>query len=62
MYFTLLLAVTLSGHVGSPDVFFQGKAGPYPLLVAIRPPNVIPGVARIEVRALSNDVREIHCG
>jgi hypothetical protein len=59
MYFTLLLAVTLWGHVGSPDVFFQGKAGPYPLLVAIRPPNVIPGVARIEVRALSNDVREI---
>ena len=49
----------LSAHVGSPDVFFQGKAGPYPLLVAIRPPDVIPGIARIEVRALSPDVREI---
>jgi hypothetical protein len=59
MYFTLLLAVTLSAHVGSPDVFFQGKAGPYPLLVAIRPPDAIPGIARIEVRALSPDVREI---
>jgi hypothetical protein len=45
--------------VGSPDVFFQGKAGPYPLLVAIRPPDVIPGIARIEVRALSTDVLEI---
>jgi hypothetical protein len=46
-------------HVGSPDVFFQGKAGPYPILVAIRPPEVIPGIARIEVRTLSPDVREI---
>src|SRR5580692_7421997 len=58
----LLAAVfvsTLSAHVGSPDVFFQGKAGPYPLVVAIRPPDVIPGIARIEVRALSPDVREI---
>jgi hypothetical protein len=52
-------AASLFGHVGSPDVFFQGKAGPYPLLVAIRPPDVIPGVARIEVRALSPNVREI---
>ncbi len=40
-------------------MFFQGKAGPYQLLVAIRPPDVIPGIARIEVRALSADVREI---
>jgi len=54
-----VFAVSLSAHVGSPDVFFQGKAGPYPLLVAIRPPDVIPGIARIEVRALSPDVREI---
>lgn len=60
---SLLLAAAfasaLNAHVGSPDVFFQGKAGPYSLLVAIRPPDVIPGVARIEVRALSPDVYEI---
>jgi hypothetical protein len=59
----LLLAAVFSGalsaHIGSPDVFFQGKAGPYPLQVAIRPPDAIPGIARIEVRALSPDVREI---
>ena len=59
----LLLAAVFCGvaaaHVGSPDVFFQGKAGPYPLLVAIRPPDVIPGVARIEVRVLSPDVQEV---
>lgn len=38
-------------HVGSPDVYAEGNAGPYKLFVTIRPPLVIPGVAEIEVRA-----------
>ena len=46
-------------HVGSPDVFYEGNAGPYHLLVAIRPPVVIPGVAEVEVRSTSDDVREV---
>ena len=46
-------------HVGSPDVFYDGKAGPYRLLVAVRPPAVIPGVAEVEVRSMSPDVREV---
>ena len=54
-----VFAAAASAHIGSPDVFFQGKAGPYPLLIAIRPPDVIPGVARIEVRTLAGDIREI---
>jgi hypothetical protein len=33
------------GARGSPDVFFEGQAGPYKLLVTIRPPQVVPGVA-----------------
>jgi hypothetical protein len=37
--------------VGSPDIYAEGNAGPYKLLVTIRPPLVIPGVAEIEVRA-----------
>ncbi len=53
------IALSAQAHVGSPDVFFQGSAGPYPLLVAIRPPDVIPGIARIEVRVLSGDVTRI---
>ena len=47
----LVLAVLLSAHVGSPNVFFAGKAGPYDLRVVIRPPEVVPGVARVTVRA-----------
>jgi len=37
-------------HVGSKDVFEQISAGPYQLFVTIRPPNVIPGIATVEVR------------
>ena len=57
--FAAVLATTLAAHVGSPDVFFQGKAGPYPVLVAIRPPDVIPGVARIGVRVDSQGVNQV---
>jgi hypothetical protein len=55
----LNLAVPGSAHVGSPDVFFQGDAGPYRLFVTVRVPLVIPGIAEIEIRSESNDVREI---
>jgi hypothetical protein len=58
---TLLLvaALPLSAHVGSPDVFYEGNAGPYPLFVTIRVPPVIPGVAEIEIRSESKNVRAI---
>ena len=45
------LILGLSGHVGSPDVFFQGRAGPYDVRVIVRPPEVVPGIARVTVRA-----------
>src|SRR5580693_3598576 len=44
-------AAPASAHVGSPDVYVEGNAGPYKLSVVVRPPLVIPGVAEIEVRA-----------
>jgi hypothetical protein len=50
----LLLLVLAAGparaHVGSPNVFFDGNAGPYPLRVIVRPPAVIPGLAEVTVR------------
>ncbi|MGH9672794.1 MAG: hypothetical protein ACRD44_06390 [Bryobacteraceae bacterium] len=55
----LLAACAASAHVGSPDVFFEGQAGAYPLFVTIRPPAVIPGVADIEIRTSAADVREV---
>jgi len=56
---TMLLAVRVSAHVGSPDVFFEGHAGPYRLLVAISAPAVVPGVAQIDVRVLEGTPREV---
>ncbi len=55
----LLCCVPLLAHVGSPDVFYEGEAGPYHLLVTIRPPEVIPGVAQIEIRSASPEVSQI---
>lgn len=46
----------VSAHVGSPNIFFDGSAGPYPVRVVIRPPGVIPGEAEITVRALAAGV------
>ena len=47
-------------HVGSPDVFLDSHAGPYRLLVTVRPPLAIPGVADVDVLTTSEDVREVH--
>jgi hypothetical protein len=55
----LLGAISASAHVGSPDVYYEGDAGPYHLLVTVRTPQVIPGVAEIDVRTGSSDVRNI---
>ncbi len=55
----LLLAASLQAHVGSPDIFFEGKAGPYPVSIAIRPPDVVPGVAEVEIRTPSDGVTSV---
>src|ERR1051326_2014801 len=52
-------ACALSAHVGSPDIYFDGSAGPYRLAVTIRTPQVIPGVAEIEIRSETPGVSRI---
>jgi hypothetical protein len=47
----LLAPAAALAHVGSPDIYADGQAGPYRLFVTVRPPLVIPGVAEIEVRS-----------
>jgi len=59
MLLFLLLCATASAHVGSPDFYYDGYAGPYHLLVTVRPPAVIPGIAEIQVRSVAGDVNGI---
>jgi hypothetical protein len=49
---SLLLCPAARSHVGSPDVYYEAMAGPYKLFVTIRTPQMIPGIAQIDVRCL----------
>jgi hypothetical protein len=67
MVIAMLCATPLAeAHVGNKDIFQRVSAGPYSLFVTIRTPNVIPGVAVIEVRvdspdpSAANQVTSIH--
>jgi hypothetical protein len=60
----LLIAATVlsrgtAAHIGSPDVFVDGAAGPYRILVTVRPPYAVPGVADVEILTTSSDVTEV---
>lgn len=46
-------------HVGSPNTFFQGDAGPYPIRAVIRPPGAVPGLAEISIRVQTDDVERV---
>ena len=50
-FISLSVALPAFAHIGSKDVYEEVSAGPYKLFVTIRTPNVIPGVATIEVRS-----------
>jgi hypothetical protein len=53
------LALTAHAHIGSPDIFFDGTAGPYPVRVTVRMPGVVPGRAEISARVQTTDPVEV---
>jgi hypothetical protein len=55
----LLLCPAAWSHVGSPDVYYETISGPYKLFVTVRTPQMIPGIAQIEVRCLEGSVNDI---
>ena len=55
----IALALPLGAHVGSPDIFHEGQAGPYSMFVTVRPPSVIPGIAEIEIRTPAAGVTSV---
>jgi hypothetical protein len=59
LVFCLLISGSAQAHVGSPNVFFQGLAGSYPIRVTIQPPGVVPGLAQIQVIVSSGEASRV---
>lgn len=58
----IILSLTgfkVSAHIGSPDILYEGNAGPYKVLVSVRPPDVVPGVAEIHVRVVEGQASRV---
>src|SRR5579863_48413 len=56
---SFVVCAPANAHVGSPDAFYENDAGLYHVFVTVRMPKVIPGLAQVEIRSESNDVREV---
>jgi len=54
-----LAAAPAAAHVGSPNVFYDGGAGPYAVRVVVRAPAVVPGLAEVTVRLRQGTAEEI---
>lgn len=50
---------TASGHIGNPTTIHEGLAGAVPVRVSVRVPGVVPGLAEINVRVLTNGVTRV---
>jgi hypothetical protein len=55
----VLLSSAAFAHVGSPEVYCEGDAGPYHLLVTVHPPAAIPGLAQVEILVTSGSATSI---
>src|ERR1043166_5146529 len=55
----LLLPASAVAHIGSLTAIYEGVAGSVPVRVIIRPPGVVPGLADVDVRVLTNGVKRV---
>jgi hypothetical protein len=53
------LVALCSAHIGSPDVWYEGAAGPYHIVVYVRLPGVIPGIADINVQVAGDQPTQV---
>lgn len=53
------IVVICSAHVGSPDAWFEGNAGPYHVVVQVATPGVVPGVANVFTRVNGPGVEQV---
>ena len=55
----LMSACAAKAHIGQPDVYVRGAAGPYTVYVSVHPPAVVPGAAEIDVRTSDGGVTAV---
>jgi hypothetical protein len=55
----LLFPLGAGAHIGSLNVIYETQAAPVPARVIVRPPGVVPGLADIDVRVLTNGVTRV---
>jgi hypothetical protein len=53
------VVVVCSAHVGSPDAWYEGNAGPYHVVVQVVAPGVVPGVAKVFARVAGTGVEQV---
>lgn len=53
------LVVVCSAHIGSPDAWYEGNAGPYRVTVQVATPGVVPGVANVYTRVAGPGVEQV---
>ena len=56
---SFLLPLHAQAHIGSLNVVYESHTPPVPVRVIIRPPGVVPGLATINVRVLTNGARRV---
>lgn len=57
IFFACVLAA--EAHIGSPDVFFDGKAGAHSVFASVRPPKALPGSALVSVKLRDAGVQSV---
>lgn len=53
------LIFVCSAHIGSPDAWYSGTAGPYPIEVQVTAPTVVPGIAKISIFVRGEGVQQV---
>jgi hypothetical protein len=53
------LSASAWAHVGSPDIYFHGAAGPYHLIITVRTPQMIPGIADVEILSATPGISKV---
>ena len=55
----MLTSAVGAAHIGSPDAWYDGPAGPYHVLVHVQAPPVVPGIAVVNVKVVDQDIDSV---